>query len=290
MSDTPFEGEVLAPAKINLALHIVGRREDGYHLLESVAVFAARIADRLSIEPAHKDRLVVDGPFAVGVPTDHRNIVHKALDLTREEALRLGLDVPPLLIRLTKALPHGAGIGGGSSDAAALLRKLGSLSPDLAAAQARRCTELGADVPMCMIAKPVIARGIGEELDEIDLGAMPSMVLVNPQRPISTPTVFKALRNRENAPLPPLPQGGFWKTGDLIAWLDGTRNDLQETATAIEPAVGDAVAKLTATGADIVRMSGSGSTVFALYKDEESAQRGAAALARTRPDWWVASA
>ncbi|MER0237536.1 4-(cytidine 5'-diphospho)-2-C-methyl-D-erythritol kinase [Fulvimarina sp. MAC8] len=290
MNNNPFEGEIAAPAKINLALHVVGRRGDGYHLLESLAVFADRVADRLAIEPAAEDRLVVDGPFAAGVPTNDRNIVLKALSLAREEASRLSFEIPPLLIRLTKALPHGAGIGGGSADAAALLRRLGSLSADLPENLGKRAAELGADVPMCMIGRPLIARGIGEKLDPIEIGSMPSMVLVNPGKPVSTPAVFKALQNRENLPLPSLPEGGFKSREDLFVWLDETRNDLQETATAIEPAIGDALEQLAATGADFVRMSGSGSTVFALYEGADHAKRGAESIAEARPNWWIASA
>lgn len=290
MNDTVFEGEFAAPAKINLALHVVGRRADGYHLLESLAVFADRIGDRLTIEPASADRLIVDGPFAEGVPTDDRNIVLQALSLARHEAASLGLIIPPLLVRLTKALPHGAGIGGGSSDAAALLNRLSAHAPGLAETLRARASELGADVPMCMMGRPLVARGIGEVLEPVEIGHMPTLVLVNPRIPVSTPAVFKALISRENAPLPPLPDAGFEASGTLTAWLSQTRNDLQKTASAIEPAIGDAVGQLSATGADFVRMSGSGSTVFALYEDPGRARDSAEALTNAHPNWWIVTA
>ncbi|EAU43186.1 isopentenyl monophosphate kinase [Fulvimarina pelagi HTCC2506] len=290
MNANLFEDCIAAPAKINLALHVVGRQQDGYHLLESVAVFTERVADWLSVQPAVEDRLIVEGPFAAGVPTDHRNIVLRALVFTRGHARKAGVDVPPLLIRLTKMLPHGAGIGGGSADAAALLRHLGTLSPTLPETLAESAAELGADVPMCLHSRPLVARGIGEALEEISIKQMPAMLLVNPGRPVATPSVFGALQNRENAPLPTIPDNGFSSASDLLGWLRNTRNDLEETAKAIEPSIGEALAGLQRTGAAFARMSGSGSTVFGLYDNAHEAQDAAAAIVRDQPNWWVAVA
>ncbi|MDY8107919.1 4-(cytidine 5'-diphospho)-2-C-methyl-D-erythritol kinase [Fulvimarina sp. 2208YS6-2-32] len=288
MPQSPFEGRIAAPAKVNLALHVVGRRDDGYHSLESLVVFAAGVADALSIGIAEADDLLVEGRFAQGVPTDGRNIVRKALLLARAEAACIGMTIPPLAIRLTKNLPHAAGIGGGSADAAALLRFLCADRPDLRKRLASGASRLGADVPMCLAGTPTLAHGVGDVLTPVAMSHMPAMVLVNPGRPVETPAIFKALRNRDNAPLPPLPAAGLSDPDVLFDWLDRARNDLQETAISIEPTIREACRTLNAHGARLARMSGSGATVFGLFDSGTAAGQCADTVRAARPDWWVA--
>ncbi|RUX96383.1 4-(cytidine 5'-diphospho)-2-C-methyl-D-erythritol kinase, partial [Mesorhizobium sp. M2A.F.Ca.ET.040.01.1.1] len=165
----------LAPAKINLALHVTGRRDDGYHLIESLAVFT-RFGDRLEIEPAEQDEFSVFGRYAAGLPLDDGNLVVKARDALRREA---GVQrTPPVAIRLEKNLPVASGVGGGSSDAAAALNGLARLwKLDIdEISLARIGLSLGADLPMCLKSKPLVARGIGDEVSP--LSAFPALGLV----------------------------------------------------------------------------------------------------------------
>ncbi|RFC63297.1 4-(cytidine 5'-diphospho)-2-C-methyl-D-erythritol kinase [Fulvimarina endophytica] len=290
MQDDELAGTLLAPAKVNLALHVTGRRADGYHLLETLVVFPRAIADRIEIEPADRDLLTVTGEFREGVPTDRGNIVLKALDLCRAQAGELGIGVPPLSITLEKNLPHGAGIGGGSADAAALLSHLARLDPALGERLASLSAGLGADVPMCMAGSPQVARGIGDELEPVALSAGFGILLVNPRRPVPTPAVFKALVNRSNTPLPAMPPKGFGTTEALLNWLKATRNDLQETAVSIEGAIAEAIGAIEREDALLARMSGSGATVFGLFETPEIARDRAERLRASRPDWWIRAA
>lgn len=249
-----------APAKINLALHVVGQEANGYHLLDSLVVFAD-VGDRVSVTPASAMSVTVDGPFAEGVPNDARNLVWKAAE-------RAGIAAQ---IVLTKNLPHGAGIGGGSSDAAAVLRALGR--PDLA-------LELGADVPVCLKATPQRMQGIGDVLADVPQCPAFSLVLVNPGAHVPTPDVFRALQVKTNSPMKAMPTEGDW-----LAWLKAQRNDLQGAAIARAPVIADALAVLH--DAVLARMSGSGSTCFGIYPDRIGAEKAAARIAQNNPDWWV---
>ena len=222
-----------APAKINLALHVTGRRGDGYHLIESLAVFT-RFGDRLQVSAAEEDGLAVSGRYAAGVPVDGRNLIAMARDALRKAAGRR--NAFPVAIALEKNLPVASGIGGGSSDAAATLRLLARIwGLDIDAAElAEIALSLGADVPMCLAAQPLMARGIGENVEP--LPAVPSLglVLVNPGVPVSTPQVFSALRRRDNEPLPALPVRIDFHS--LRNWLEATRNDLEAPAREVRPA------------------------------------------------------
>jgi 4-diphosphocytidyl-2-C-methyl-D-erythritol kinase len=222
-----------APAKVNLALHVTGRRADGYHLLDSLVVFAS-VGDRLEFEPADRDGLTISGRFAGPLSTDAApgadNLVIRARDALRAWADPKGIPVPAVHIRLKKNLPVASGIGGGSADAAATLRgldrlwQLGVPRRDLAAIG----LGLGADVPMCIESRPLVARGIGEDITFIDDLPALFLLLVNPMVEVSTPSVFRALLKRDNPPLD-LPGEG----APLEQWL-GTlavsRNDLQPAA------------------------------------------------------------
>jgi 4-diphosphocytidyl-2-C-methyl-D-erythritol kinase len=271
--------EVFAPAKVNLTLHVTGQRDDGYHLLDSLVVFAD-VGDRLTLAEATSPALTVTGPFAGSVPEGSDNLVLRAAGL-----LAPGL---PLAITLEKALPPSSGIGGGSADAAAVARGIAALTgeaPDPAA-----LLSLGADVPMCLDPRPLRVRGIGERLDAVpDLPAL-AAVLANPLKPMPTPPVFRALANRDNPPMPDrLP--AFSDAADLIGWLAGERNDLQETAIALMPEIGAVLSALAVCkGARLARMSGSGATCFALFATDSEAAEAAAALASAHPGWWVRAA
>ncbi len=270
---------VSAPAKVNLALHVTGRRSDGYHLLDTLVAFAD-IGDTLTLRRASAPALTVSGPEAAGAPPGPDNLVARAI------AAAPLPDGAAVAAHLVKRLPAAAGIGGGSADAAAALRGMQALgaappSPEAVAA-------LGADVPMCLAGRPLRARGIGEEMAA--LAGLPEMaaVLVNPRVPVATPDVFAALACRENAPMPcDLPR---WPDARALAgWLATQRNDLEAPALAVAPVVGCVLEALGGQdGCLLARMSGSGATCFGLFADVETAGAAAARLAAARPGWWVA--
>jgi len=275
-----------AHAKINLALHVTGRRPDGYHLIESLAVFT-RFGDRVEIALAGSDDFTVSGRYAPAVPLDASNLVLRARDALRREA---GSErTPPVAIKLEKNLPVASGVGGGSSDAAAVLRGLVQ-TWDLAiddAGLARIGLSLGADVPMCLAAKPLVARGIGDELSMVpDFSAL-GLVLVNPGTPVSTAEIFAALSRRDNGPLAPLPRSIDFHS--LRNWLEVTRNDLEPVAVALQPAIGRALSWLDKAGSGFSRMSGSGATCFGLFETGNVAKRAAAEIRGRQPDWFVAA-
>ncbi len=256
--------EAFAPAKINLSLHVTGQRSDGYHLLDSLVAFVD-VGDRLSFEAGPEMRVEVTGPFAEGVPTDRRNLVWQAAELGGWTGL----------IRLEKNLPHGAGIGSGSSDAAAVLRAFGGTHV---------AATLGADVPVCLSSGPQRMRGIGDVLEP--LTSLPAMeiVLVNPNVIVPTGPVFNALASKDNTPMTDkIP--AFQNAGDFCAWLGQQRNDLETPARQIAPQIGEVLVAID--GALLARMSGSGATCFGLYQSgaKEAAQR----IAKTHPAWWVAA-
>lgn len=262
-----------APAKINLSLHITGRRPDGYHLLDSLVVFAD-VGDRLSLRPAPEARLHVGGPMAGGVPIGPDNLVLRAAAL-------MGVAAE---ITLDKHLPAAAGIGGGSSDAAACLRALSEMSgqplPDDVLA-------LGADVPVCLLARAARMRGIGEDVTAVSGLPMLDAVLVNPGVPVSTPAIFRRLVSRDNPAMSEIwPERPDATT--LIDWLRAQRNDLQDAAIAEEPVVADVLHAIASTQhCALARMSGSGATCFGLYPDAATAMRAAQALSAAHPGWWV---
>ena len=267
-----------APAKLNLALHVVGRRADGYHLLESLVAFT-ELGDTILAEASERDAIAVEGPFARRI--DGPNLIETARDALRE---RVGGG--PVRLTLRKRLPVASGIGGGSADAAATLWALAELwgvdhhvLDDIA-------PTLGADVPMCLASETVIARGTGGRLTPHALPALADLhvLLVNPGIAVSTPSVFAALQSRENLALPPMP--GDASAGALLDWLGLTRNDLQAPARALAPAIDNALAVLR--DADFARMSGSGATCFGLYRSVERATEAADRIRGAHPDWFVA--
>ncbi|WP_417243894.1 4-(cytidine 5'-diphospho)-2-C-methyl-D-erythritol kinase [Celeribacter sp.] len=268
--------KVFAPAKINLTLHVTGQREDGYHVLDSLVAFVDT-GDQITASVAEDNSLTVTGPFADGVPTDGSNLVMQAARLA-------GL---PMQIGLDKRLPPSSGMGGGSTDAAATLKAAARLGADPVTPE--RALALGADVPVCLRAKPMRMRGIGEDVHPVTLPAL-HMVLVNPRIAVSTPEVFKQLQVKDNDPMPvDLPQ---WPDGVAFAdWLTTQRNDLQRPAITVVPEIAAVLTALALLPEVLIaRMSGSGATCFALFEHRDAAARAAAQLSEGNPWWWVKSA
>ncbi len=286
-----------APAKINLALHVLGRRVDGYHALDSFVAFA-QAGDALQAEPDDDLTLTVTGPFAAGLSVGADNLVLRAASALRQAA---GVSAGARL-RLTKNLPVASGIGGGSADAAAALRLLARLwgiaadAGELAAAGA----PLGSDVPMCVFGHVLRAGGTGHELTL--LPSLPPLwaVLANPGVALATPPVFAALGLRPGRLDGRRALGGavdsppdtfrFADAASLAGWLAEQRNDLEPPALALAPAIGPVLAALAACpGALIVRLSGSGATCFALFATGAEADAAQARLRAEQPGWWIAA-
>ncbi|KRB49905.1 4-diphosphocytidyl-2C-methyl-D-erythritol kinase [Rhizobium sp. Root708] len=269
-------------AKINLALHVTGQRSDGYHLLEMLVTFA-RHGDTLDFALSDTDTFSVSGRFGDSLQEDSgTNLVLKARDALRTAIRQAGGDTPAVRIHLQKNLPIASGIGGGSADAAATLRGLMRLWQASLPRQTIDAValSLGADVPMCVHSRPLIARGIGEDIERVqDMPAF-AMVLANPLRGVSTPEVFRKLDNKRNPPLP---------AEHPRSWLDALgdmRNDLEPPARALLPEIAAVSSMLTAEGAMFVRMSGSGATCFGIFATAADAEKAAARLQDARPDWY----
>ena len=272
-----------APAKINLALHVTGQRADGYHLLETLVTFT-EAGDTIRIRDADADSFSISGPFGdlLRAGDGGDNLVTRARDLLRDALASTGQPAPPVAIHLEKNLPVASGIGGGSADAAATLRGLlrhwrAGIAPDALASMA---LTLGADVPMCLESRSLIARGIGEDIEPLtDLPEL-VMVLANPLKAVSTPEIFRRLQTKTNAPLP---------ASATIGWMDflaQSRNDLQPSAQALLPEIGEIIGLLSQEGAALVRMSGSGATCFGIFHSLEAAKKAETSLRKKRPGWY----
>lgn len=275
-----------APAKLNLTLHVTGQRSDGYHLLDSLVGFAG-VFDRIKATTAPDLKVSVSGPFAHGVPTDDSNIILRAAQTLRDiRGVSLGAQ-----ITLEKHLPHAAGIGSGSSDAALTLAMLAQLwevpplsptTPQVAA--------LGADVPVCLHAPdPVRMTGIGETL--LNAPALPdcAVVLVNPQVQVPTVGIFDRLADKRNPGMGDVPAGMSYES--FCNWLGQQRNDLLPPALAIAPQINDALLALKRMPlVGYVGMSGSGATCFGIVRNMADARQVARALQISHMDWWVAPA
>jgi 4-diphosphocytidyl-2-C-methyl-D-erythritol kinase len=279
-----------ASAKINLALHVTGQRADGYHTLSSLVAFA-EAGDTLSVAAADSDRFELSGPFAAALAACPAadNIVLKALAAARGLAARAGHDVGPLAIHLSKRLPVASGIGGGSADAAALLRLFTEAMPALAVELRAAGLRLGADVPMCLDGVPAVVEGIGEHSQPLARFPAIDCLLINPGVSVSTPDVFRRLQERTNPPLPAVPAEGFSTLAELVDYLRKTRNDLQGPAVALAPSIALVAGALETAGAQFTRMSGSGATVFGLFDSADEAKAAAAEIGTAHPDWWVAA-
>ena len=270
---------VSAPAKINLYLHVTGKRDDGYHLLDSLVAFAG-IQDRLVIGPADDLELLIEGRFSGAVPAGAGNIVLRAAGRLAEAA---GVE-PCARIDLVKRLPVSAGLGGGSADAAAALRGLSALwgvrpgEDDLLAL----ALELGADVPVCFAGKAAYMGGIGGDLEAAPLLPEAWLALVNPGRPLATAAVFGNLGSAISAParFPEAPTDA-----DMLAALLRSRdNGLTEAARGLEPTIGQVLSALEQSrGVLLARMTGSGATCFGLCADESAAAEAASKIAAAPP-------
>jgi 4-diphosphocytidyl-2-C-methyl-D-erythritol kinase len=287
-SEPPRPGTLVvsAAAKINLTLHVTGRRPDGYHLLDSLVAFAG-IQDRLVIGPGDGLELHIEGRFAGAIPSGPGNIVLEAAALLAETAgvkARARID-------LVKRLPVSAGLGGGSADAAAALRGLSSLwgvapgEDDFLALALR----LGADVPVCLGGKAAYMGGIGGDLQAAPPLPEAWLALVNPGRPVATKAVFESLKGAFAAPdrfteAPP-------DAAALAALLAARNNGLTEAARALEPTIGEALAAIEESpGVLLARMTGSGATCFGLFADESAAAAAALNIAAAHPGWWARAA
>ncbi len=277
-----------APAKVNLTLEVVGRRADGFHDLESLVAFADD-SDWLGYAPGPRFGLTVEGPGAEDAGPLNRNLVARAADA-------LAARVPNLVMgefRLIKRLPTAAGLGGGSSDAAACLRALAeanglSLSDERVEAAA---LETGSDVPVCLSACARMMSGVGERLGApVRLPALVA-VLVNPRQALATRDVFAALgmeRGFRRAPRTSAPRAHADPSAVTIEALMSGVNDLEAPAVKVLPVVGEVLDQLKRLSKTILaRMSGSGATCYALFDDPRAASQAQSALAAAHPDWWV---
>ncbi|WP_310619307.1 4-(cytidine 5'-diphospho)-2-C-methyl-D-erythritol kinase [Flexibacterium corallicola] len=280
--------EELARAKVNLALHVTGIRENGYHTLDSLVVFP-KTGDLVRVEAADQTSLDIIGPFADQLDSNPaNNLVFRAAQLLAE----LVPTTRGAMIGLYKRLPVAAGVGGGSADAAATLRalsKVWGISPSTPELESL-ALQLGADVPMCIAEQPMRIKGIGEILEPIPPMPAAAVVLVNPGFSLSTPEVFLALKEKKNSGLPPLPHS-FGSAFALAEWLKSCRNDLQEPAIHLVPQIKEILELLEVQHETLLaRMTGSGATCFALCNSLDDAEALESRLRSNRRDWWIVSA
>ena len=280
--------ERIAHAKINLALHVIGQRSDGFHLLDSLVAFT-QFGDVICVKeadnPSSLVSLSIDGPFSNELQTGANNLVSRA-------ALALGYQVSqkhekpkPVEIKLTKNLPVASGIGGGSADAGATLLALWELW-DVGKASdielEKIALELGADIPMCLHSKPLRAQGIGDEITLLESNTPFHIVLVNPGVEVSTPEIFKRLIQKNNTAInrqPMIEYPSIYEFRDM-------RNDLQNHAIEIEPVIQETLETLQQTNPQFMRMSGSGATCFGIYDNQKQANQAVNQIKSQHPDWW----
>lgn len=275
-------------AKLNLYLHVVGRRPDGYHLIDSLFIFLD-VCDEISIAESDNIELIVDGPYSKALGDPKTNLVMLAATRLAEEA---GVS-RGARISLTKNLPVASGIGGGSADAAATLRGLRKFwgaefsDQDLM----RIGLELGADVPSCVGSRPASVSGIGEVVDPVSDLPDFAVLLVNPMVGLSTAQVFAGLKN-SGAPFSEASSLGVAPADfeQFRTQIEARRNDLEASAIGIAPVIGEVLVEIGAmTDCGLARMSGSGATCFGLFEEFEAARRAADDLRRARPDWWISA-
>jgi 4-diphosphocytidyl-2-C-methyl-D-erythritol kinase len=268
---------VFAPAKINLFLHVGDRRADGFHALQSLAVFA-EVGDELELRRAVAPALAIRGPFAEGLAAEADNLVLRAARLLERNAA----------IALTKNLPVASGIGGGSADAAAALRGLRQLwnTGHSNERLAEIAAAIGSDIPVCIDSKPTWMEGRGEVLSPVQGIPPVPMLLVNPGVAVATADVFRSLRTRSGTAMAqPAP---FRGQSDLLQFLRGVQNDLEAPAFALQPVIAEVLRSLAAQdGVLLARMSGSGATCFGLFESDAQARAAAQSLSAAHPSWWV---
>lgn len=262
----------LARAKINLCLHVTGQRADGYHLLDSIVVFAD-IGDQILVKPNDGFSLTINGPFAQGLSAGDDNLVLQAARLFSKNSKGAA-------ITLTKNLPVASGIGGGSADAAATLRAMARMTGAPLPVDAG--LSLGADVPVCLQSTSCQMQGIGEQITPFSGIPKLATVLVCPKAGVATSSIFSAIKGKENPPV------SKWAANqDIYAYLRQQRNDLETPAKALVKKIGPCLDEIKDEGASLVRMSGSGATCFGLFETQLDAQQAARALSDKHPEWWV---
>lgn len=278
------ETSELAPAKINLDLRVCARRSDGYHELDSLVAFTA-YGDRLDFAPAEELSLSITGPFAEALRDDPNNLVQTASTLLASFLDR----TPNVHITLEKRLPIASGIGGGSADAAATLRGLLRFwqVPMSLRDLAPLARDLGADVPVCLAATSMRMQGIGDRLMPFELPEPLPILLVNPNLPVETPKVFRALERMsgERTTMPRSDDGAAFR-----AELCCSVNDLETPAKTLAPVIADVLDAISDQSAcEVARMSGSGATCFGLFPDQRHLEGAAENLKAAHPDWWIVS-
>ncbi|MCL6229785.1 4-(cytidine 5'-diphospho)-2-C-methyl-D-erythritol kinase [Bartonella bilalgolemii] len=279
---------VFTPIKLNLALHVVGQRSDGYHLLESLVYFSFS-GDCLAYASFESDRFIVTGPFANRIASDTENLVVRARDFMRK---KFPNSAQSSFLHLVKTLPIASGIGGGSGDAASvlyLLRRQWKLDCSYKKL-AKMSLALGADVPMCLFAleyqQPLFVKGIGDDITPVKEACSLAIVLVNHGQYIATETIFKTLEKCNYSRLK-IDSSAFKTVFSLVEFLQETRNDLFGPALKIAPQLAEVLYTLDKSGALFSRMSGSGATCFGIFKDRQAAQKAAFLIKSMYPDWFV---
>ncbi|MBL4751108.1 MAG: 4-(cytidine 5'-diphospho)-2-C-methyl-D-erythritol kinase [Amylibacter sp.] len=262
----------LARAKINLCLHVTGQRADGYHLLDSIVVFAD-IGDQITVEPSDGFSLTINGPFAHGLSAGNDNLVLQAAQLFSKNCKGAA-------ITLTKNLPVASGIGGGSADAAATLRAMSRMAGAPLPTDAG--LSLGADVPVCLQSVSCRMQGIGEQITPLSDIPKLASVLACPKAGVATASIFSAIKGKEN---PPVSRRSA--NQGIYGYLSKQRNDLEVPAKALVKEIEKCLDQIKDEGALLARMSGSGATCFGLFKSQKDAQNAARALSDKYPEWWV---
>ncbi|MBB4077005.1 4-diphosphocytidyl-2-C-methyl-D-erythritol kinase [Bartonella fuyuanensis] len=281
---------MFTPIKLNLALHVVGQRADGYHLIESLVYFSLS-GDYLHYVPCESNEFVLTGLFAKGLVSHSDNLVIRARNFMHKSFPE---SAQPSFFRLVKTLPVASGIGGGSGDAAgviSILRRQWNLDFPYEKL-AKMSLVLGADVPMCLFAleyqQPLFVKGIGQKIIRLEEACPLAMVLVNHGQEISTQAVFKALEKRHHPPLKIDPVS--LKTVDsLVEALQETRNDLFFPALKMVPQLAEVLSILDECGSLFSRMSGAGATCFGIFKNQQAAQQAALFIKLMHPNWFVKS-
>ena len=275
--------EEKASAKVNLCLQIVGQKSNGFHLLDSIVGFT-EFGDHLSFKKSDKLELTVKGAFSDQIPVDRSNLILNAAELVRKlNNIKTGAH-----ITLTKNLPPSAGLGGGSSDAAATIRGLSRMwGTDLP--EIHDLMKIGSDLPVCINQKTQHMKGFGEVLNVVNTFPNLPILLVNPLKKVSTQTVFRKLENKKNSPLSKY-EKLFRTKKDWINWLLLQRNDLMEPAVSIEPIISE-VLQLISNQISVkkVSMSGSGATCFGVFENKHDCDLAMKKVRQERPDWWSVS-
>ena len=282
MRDTEDHFALDAPAKLNLFLHVTGRRADGYHLLNSLVAFT-EVGDRVTVHSSDELTLQTVGPFSEGLETDpDRNLILRAARALRDD---YGTEKGGAF-RLAKNLPVSSGIGGGSVDAAAALRLLTKCwraqldDSDLA----RIGLAIGADLPVCISGTPSIMAGIGDDLTPQPPFPPCGVALINGGEAVSTPAVFAARQGGFSSAVDWRTPGGF---DEFVAQLRSTSNDLEPTAISVSPVIRDVLSKLgESKGCALARLSGSGGTCFGLFEHPKDAEKAVTQIRDQQPDWW----